>query len=112
MKFLITGITGFAGPHLANLLHAQGHEICGLIRHSNGRENDIRDIVVDDVYKDITFINSDLVNYRVLQDVFKDNEFDGVFHLAAQMYVVRNTCNNVSSVALGVPVTSVGTWNE
>jgi GDP-mannose 4,6-dehydratase len=86
MKFLITGITGFAGPHLANLLHEQGHEIYGLVRHSNGRENDIRDIVVDDIYKDITFINSDLVNYRVLQDVFKDTQFDGVFHLAAQSH--------------------------
>ena len=31
MKFLITGITGFAGPNLANLLHKEGHEIYGLI---------------------------------------------------------------------------------
>lgn len=29
MKFLITGITGFAGPHLANLLHSEGHEVYG-----------------------------------------------------------------------------------
>ena len=55
MKFLITGITGFAGPNLANLLHREGHEIYGLIRSTNGRENDIRDIVPDEVYKDINF---------------------------------------------------------
>ena len=41
MKFLITGITGFAGPNLANLLHKEGHQIYGLIRSTNGRENDI-----------------------------------------------------------------------
>ena len=29
---------------------------------------------------------SDLHNYRVLQNVFKENEFDGVFHLAAQSH--------------------------
>ena len=86
MKFLITGITGFAGPHLANLLHSEGHEIYGLIRSTNGRENDIRDIICDEVYKNIKFLYSDLKNYRVLQQIFKDYEFDGVFHLGAQSH--------------------------
>jgi nucleoside-diphosphate-sugar epimerase len=45
MKFLITGITGFAGPNMANLLINEGHEVYGLVRHSNGRETDILDIV-------------------------------------------------------------------
>ena len=86
MKFLITGITGFAGPHLANLLHSQGHAVFGLVRCSNGRENDIRDVVEDTVYSNINFVYSDLRNHRVLDRVFKDNEFDGVFHLAAQSH--------------------------
>jgi len=86
MKFLITGITGFAGPHLANLLHSQGHKVYGLIRSTNGRENDIRDVITDEVYQDITFLYSDLKNYRVLQNVFKNYQFDGVFHLAAQSH--------------------------
>lgn len=86
MKFLITGITGFAGPHLANLLHSKGHEVYGLIRSTNGRENDIRDVVSDEVYRDITFLYSDLKNYRVLQNIFKTYQFDGVFHLAAQSH--------------------------
>jgi GDPmannose 4,6-dehydratase len=86
MKFLITGITGFAGPHLANLLHSKGHEVYGLIRSTNGRENDIRDVVSDEVYRDIVFLYSDLKNYRVLQNVFKTHQFDGVFHLAAQSH--------------------------
>lgn len=86
MNFLITGITGFAGPHLANLLHSQGHKVYGLIRSTNGRENDIRDVVADEVYRDITFLYSDLKNYRVLQNLFKTHQFDGVFHLAAQSH--------------------------
>ena len=86
MKFLVTGITGFAGPHLANLLHSEGHDVYGLVRHSNGRETDIKDIVPDHVYKDITFLHSDLCNYRTLQNVMKQHQFDGVFHLAAQSH--------------------------
>ena len=47
MRFLITDITGFAGPHLANLLHSEGHEVFGLIRRTNGMESDILDVVPD-----------------------------------------------------------------
>ncbi len=86
MKFLITGITGFAGPHLANLLHSEGHDVFGLVRHSNGRETDIRDVVFKDVFDDITFVYSDLTNYRTLNRIFKEEKFDGVFHLAAQSH--------------------------
>ena len=85
-KFLITGITGFAGPHLANLLHKEGHQIYGLIRRTNGMESDIHDIVPDDVYESITFLYGDLTNYRSLRNVFEKNQFDGVFHLAAQSH--------------------------
>lgn len=86
MKFLITGITGFAGPHLANLLYQEGHEIYGLIRRTNGMETDIRDVVSDEVYSSITFLYSDLCNYRTLRNVFEKYQFDGVFHLAAQSH--------------------------
>lgn len=85
-KFLITGVTGFAGPNLVNLLHKEGHQVYCLIRNTNGRENDIRDIISDEVYKDIIFLYSDLKNHRTLQNIFKENEFDGVFHLAAQSH--------------------------
>ena len=85
-KFLITGITGFAGPHLANLLHTEGHEVYGLIRRTNGMESDIRDVVNDEVYESIKFLYSDLTNYRSLRKVFENNWFDGVFHLAAQSH--------------------------
>lgn len=86
MKFLITGITGFAGPHLANLLIDNGHDVYGLVRCTNGRENDIRDVVPDEKYSKIKFIYSDLKNHRTLNNIFKENKFDGVFHLAAQSH--------------------------
>ena len=86
MIFLITVITGFAGPHLANLLHREGHQVYGLIRRTNGMESDIHDVVSDDVYESITFVYGDLTNYRSLRTVFEKEQFDGVFHLAAQSH--------------------------
>ena len=99
-KYLITGITGFAGPHLANLLYSEGHEIHGLIRNSNGRENDIRDVVQDDVFKNIIFHYSDLSNKKLIDNILKENQFDGVFHLAAQSHPPTSF------------VDPVGTFNE
>jgi GDP-mannose 4,6-dehydratase len=86
MKYLITGITGFAGPHLANLLIEEGHEVHGLIRHTNGRQTDILDIVSPDYFEKITFHYGDLVNFRVINSIFRQHKFDGVFHLAAQSH--------------------------
>jgi len=86
MKFLITGITGFAGPHLANLLNDKNHEIYGLVRCTNGRENDIRDIVSEKVFSNIKFVYADLKNLILLNNIFKNYKFDGVFHLAAQSH--------------------------
>ena len=83
-KYLITGITGFAGAHLANLLYDEGHEVYGLIRRTNGMESDIRDVVSDAAYEAITFVYADLTNYRSLRNLFEKSQFDGVFHLAAQ----------------------------
>lgn len=86
MKYLITGITGFVGPHLANLLIEDGCEVYGLVRSSNGREQDIRDIVLSNNYDKIKFLYGDLVNIDSLRKIFSENKFDGVFHLAAQSH--------------------------
>jgi len=86
MKYLITGITGFAGPHLANLLIREGHEVFGLIRHTNGRQTDILDIVSPTDFEKITFVYGDLVNFRIINGIFRQYKFDGVFHLAAQSH--------------------------
>ena len=102
MRFLITGITGFAGPHLANLLHEEGHEIAGLVRCTNGRENDIRDIVPDEVYQTIDFLQGDLTNTRVINNIFKEHTFDGVFHLAAQSHPPTSFVDPVGTMETNV----------
>ena len=55
MKFLVTGITGFAGPHLAKLLLQEGHEVHGIVRTANGREMDLLDIMSEHEIDSIKF---------------------------------------------------------
>jgi dTDP-D-glucose 4,6-dehydratase len=86
MKYLITGITGFLGPHLANKLIKEGHEVYGLVRINNGRENDIRDIVNDTDFNKITFLYGEITDFRMMNKIFSTDIFDGVFHLAAQSH--------------------------
>jgi GDP-mannose 4,6-dehydratase len=86
MNVLITGITGFVGPHLANLLVTEGHEVHGFVRAANGREDDIRDVVPDSQFEKLRFHYGDLVDYESVVSVIRDNELDGVFHLAAQSH--------------------------
>ena len=100
MKYLITGITGFAGPHLANTLLKDGHEVFGLVRNSNGRETDILDIVNVTDFTNIKFLYGDLRNTRIIADIFKENTFDGVFHLAAQSHPPTSF------------VDPIGTWED
>jgi nucleoside-diphosphate-sugar epimerase len=86
MRYLITGITGFAGPHLANLLLSNKHEVVGLVRGSNGMETDILDVVPKKNFDKIQFIHGDITHERKVFDLFSNDEFDGVFHLAAQSH--------------------------
>ena len=85
-RYLITGITGFAGPHLANLLIQQGHEVHGLVRGSNGMETDILDVVFESNFSKITFHYGNLRDKHSIDRLLKEVMFDGVFHLAAQSH--------------------------
>ena len=86
MKYLITGITGFAGPNLAKLLLKEGHEVHGVVRTANGRETDLLDILTLDELDAIQFHYLDLKMYHSVQKLLNREKFDGVFHLAAQSH--------------------------
>lgn len=86
MKYLITGITGFLGPHLAKQLIENGHIVYGLLRGSRGSEQEIRDIIPDCLFSQIIFLYGDLIHYRTVNNIMKEHIFDGIFHLAAQTH--------------------------
>jgi GDP-4-dehydro-6-deoxy-D-mannose reductase len=86
MNCLITGITGFLGPHLAKQLIKEGHNVYGILRGTRGSEQEIKDLLTQDEFSKITFIYGDLVHYRTVDKLFKETTFDVVFHLAAQTH--------------------------
>lgn len=78
MRFLITGINGFVGPHLARLLLMQGHGVLGMTHKSVVHCQEPAD--------KFQLISGDLTDRRELEEVFTSWEFDGVFHLGARTH--------------------------
>lgn len=86
MNCLITGITGFLGPHLARLLIKHGHNVYGILRGTRGSEQEIKDLLTEEEFSKIVFFYGDIVHYRTIDKLFKEQKFDKVFHLAAQTH--------------------------
>ena len=81
MRVLITGITGFAGSHLAGLaLSKKGVRVFGLKRHSSGLDR------LQDIARRIEFYECDLTDASAVAAAFRKIKPDRVFHLAGQSY--------------------------
>jgi len=83
MKALITGITGFAGSHLAEFLLAEHPEVAvfGLYRWRSRMEN------IEHLDGQIELIESDLRDYTSVYSALDRIRPDYIFHLAAQSFV-------------------------
>ena len=86
MNCLITGITGFLGPHLAKKLIKEGHNVFGILRGTRGSEQEIKDLLTQDEFDKIIFFYGDIIHFRTIDKLFKEQQFDVVFHLAAQTH--------------------------
>jgi len=82
MRFLVTGTTGFAGPHMINRILEDGHEVVAMARDMDKCQS-IVNIVGEDNLKLIDFVYGDLSNLDSLTQIFDNYKFDGVFHLGA-----------------------------
>ncbi len=102
MQYFITGITGFAGPHLARLLLKEGHTVHALVRESNGREMDLLDLLDTTELDRIQFHYGDLLEFQALARVFTAAHYDGVFHLAAQSHPPTSFVDPVGTFASNV----------
>ncbi len=82
-RALITGITGFAGSHLADYLLAEHPdvEVYGIYRWRSRREN------IGGLDGRVQMIEADLRDYHSMQRALEESRPDFVFHLAAQSFV-------------------------
>lgn len=83
MRVLITGITGFAGSHLAEYIleNHPGAEIYGIRRWRSRMEN------IEHLLDKIQVIECNLVDLSSVKSLIADVRPDKIFHLAAQSFV-------------------------
>lgn len=76
-KALITGISGFVGSHLTELLLSRDFGVYGIAHPDHGTTH------IDDFIKDIILYRGDLQEKTFVDKILQDNKFDYIFHLAA-----------------------------
>ena len=79
MRALITGITGFAGGHLAQILLDRDDEVFGVARDDGyGLEH---------LSEPVPVVITDLRNPTAVNHLLKDVQPDAIYHLAGQAFV-------------------------
>ena len=104
MKALITGITGFVGSHLAELLIEKGVEVYGFARWRSPMDN------IEHIKDKIKMYYGDLLDYpSVYACIFEMRQklVDYIFHLGAQSYVPYSFIAPVSTL----DINGIGTCN-
>tara|TARA_X000001388_G_scaffold34576_1_gene24369 strand:- start:2034 stop:3014 length:981 start_codon:yes stop_codon:yes gene_type:complete len=82
MRYLVTGATGFAGPHMINRILEGGDEVVAMARNLDTCR-DIVNIVGEENLNKIEFVYGDLEDLDSITNIFENDMFDGVFHLGA-----------------------------
>jgi GDP-4-dehydro-6-deoxy-D-mannose reductase len=83
MRVLITGITGFAGSHLADYIldNVSDVEVYGLVRWRSRMEN------IQHLLDRVHLLEADLKDMVSLKKALTESAPDRIFHLAAQSFV-------------------------
>lgn len=88
MKILVTGGVGFIGSHLCDLLVCNDNQVVALDNLSRGRKENIMHLVDDGHF---SFIQEDLLNRSSLRQIFIQEDFDMVYHLAANSDIQKGS---------------------
>jgi CDP-paratose 2-epimerase len=90
MKILITGGLGFIGVNTALTL-GNNHEI--FVIDNLSRKGNIENYTTLKKKLNFTLFNKDIRNYFDLEEIFKQNKFDAIIHLAGQVAVTSSYRN-------------------
>lgn len=80
MKVLVTGGAGFIGSHLCEELINSGNRVVAVDNFLLGNENNLKNIIND---KNFRLENFDVNDIHKLENLFKNESFEEIYHLAA-----------------------------
>lgn len=83
MKILVTGGLGFIGSHLTDKLVEQNHEVHVVDALKTGSD-------IKNMNSKAQYFLQDLCEEEKLEDLFKSNQYDQIYHLAAESHVDRS----------------------
>ena len=87
MKFLITGVSGFIGMHVCKRLLDSGYEVIGIDNINSYYDVSLKKDRLKQIHSknnQFKFYKIDILEYKKLEKVFEESNFDYVIHLAAQ----------------------------
>jgi len=86
MFYLITGGAGFIGSHLIERLLSENHNIICLDNFNDYYDPGIKWKNIEKVSQSSNFklIEGDILDDALLENIFQNNHFDGIVHLAAR----------------------------
>ncbi|EDS76682.1 NAD-dependent epimerase/dehydratase family protein [Clostridium botulinum C str. Eklund] len=84
MNILVTGGAGFIGRWVVKTLLKEGHNVLALDNLSNGRLENIEEFKEN---KNFKFIQGDIKDTKLLDDIFEKQQFDIIYHLGASINV-------------------------
>ena len=87
-KVLITGISGFVGPYLAQRLLSQGNEVTGLVTLRADNKKPKR-LVEMGLVSNVQPISGDITNLSNLISVIHEVQPDWIFHLVGPVICAR-----------------------
>ena len=102
MKICITGGAGFIGSHVVRqfVMNHPDYEIYNLdaLTYAGNLEN-LRDI---DNASNYHFLKADIRDRKVIEELFKKHQFEGIIHLAAESHVDRSISDPLAFVETNV----------
>ena len=96
LTILVTGGAGYIGSHVVKqLIEYTNHDIIILDNLSTGHQSTIDKLyeILGDSDQKLKFIKADLSNFDIIDEIFKNNQFDAIIHFAASIVVPESVIN-------------------
>jgi len=84
MRYLVTGVAGFIGFHVARRLVELGNDVIGIDNISDYYDVSLKRDRLKELGDKIAFIEGDISDYELMDKIFRENQIDRIIHLAAQ----------------------------